>query len=102
MVRLCDLIGSILYFTKDSITIVDLEIIKRHLDKENVKLINKYTIADICYELQDYDNFFDMNIFKISLSKKYVNNIKVLKRLFFDKLKEKEKHMIYNIINEMI
>lgn len=102
IMRLCDLIGSILYFKKDSIVIKDLEIIKKHLNKENIKLINNYTIPDICYELKEYDYFFDINIYRISVSKKYADNINLLKKIFFNKLKKEEKNIIYNIINELI
>lgn len=100
--QLQNLVGSILSLKVEPITNSDLKIIKNCLEKENINLISSIDISSIVYELKDYENYFSLSVNKIAISKNYENNVITLKRRFFDKLEQKDKFIIYDIINKIL
>lgn len=96
------LIGSILALNREQITDKELRKIRKYLENENISLKDYcIDIPSLVYTLKNYDTYFRLSCNKINISKDYENNTQLLKRIFFDKLDNKDKLIIYNIINRL-
>lgn len=100
--QLQTLVGSILSLKIEPITNSDLIVIKKCLEKENIDLISSIDVSSVVYELRNYDNYFSLSVNKIGISKNYENNTIALKRRFFDSLEQKDKSIIYDILNQIL
>lgn len=94
------LIGSILVLNREAITDKELRKIRKYLEKEYIGLRDYCTdIPSLVYTLRNYGSYFYLCYNKISISKEYTDKRNILKRIFFDNLGNKDKLIIYNIIN---